>query len=157
MMANVRHPSPLDSKLTRSLTLTWLRTFPGELWGGIFQIFLIYEAYPQSRSIVIIISAHGVCNHVCPWPLFKISRTKQFSSENSDRYWWYYWSGWVNHWWHTMSCLLYNNIVYYITKSFICMKEKNHKTEKFVIVGVKNVSFIKIWTYCIGPGPSTPC
>ena len=56
---------------------------------------LIQEADPQSRPIGITIFAHG-----SERPHFSRSRkTKQLSSENSDRYWRYCGSGRVDHWW----------------------------------------------------------
>ena len=65
--------------------------------------FLIHEADPQSRPVVITILALGVCTSVRPYFL-KSRKTKQLSSEDSDCYWQDYGSSWVDHWWHT--CLV---------------------------------------------------
>ena len=52
---------------------------------------------------------HTWCLYVRPSPLFKMSqnKTKQISSENSDRYWRDCGSVHVDHWWHT-SCHHYS-------------------------------------------------
>ena len=64
--------------------------------------FLIHEADPQSRPVVIIVFAHVVRPSVRRPPLFN---TKQISSEIKVRYWRDCGSGWVDHWRH-MSCLV---------------------------------------------------
>ena len=69
-------------------------------------LLLIHSADPQSRPVVITIFARGVCTSVrlSVQPHFsKSSKTKQLSSENSDRYWMDCGCGRGDHWWH-LSC-----------------------------------------------------
>ena len=75
--------------------------------------YLIHEVDPQSRPVVITISARVVCPYVRSCPHFSKSRkTKQLSSDNSGRYWRDCVSGQVDHWRHT--CLVFGCFKFHI-------------------------------------------